>query len=74
MCTPSLSESYKAKGLEADAVLAVAKNRNELKKWLTTSMHERIELTRNGSQPRAPKLHIKSKDGSYDRSFNFEYG
>lgn len=35
---------------------------------------ERIELTRNGARPRAPKLHIKSKDGSYDRSFSFEYG
>jgi hypothetical protein len=35
---------------------------------------ERIELTRNGTQPPAPKLHIKSKDGSYDRTFSFEYG
>ncbi len=35
---------------------------------------EQIELTRNGSQSRAPKLHIKSKDGSYDRTFSFEYG
>ena len=35
---------------------------------------ERIELSRNGARPRAPKLHIKSKDGSYDRSFSFEYG
>jgi len=35
---------------------------------------ERIELTRNGSRPPAPKLHIKSEDGSYDRSFSFEYG
>ena len=35
---------------------------------------ERIELIRNGARPRAPKLHIKSKDGSYDRSFSFEYG
>ncbi len=34
----------------------------------------RIELTRNGAQPPAPKLHIKNKDGSYDRSFSFEYG
>ncbi|HUU15820.1 MAG TPA: hypothetical protein VMW72_01610 [Sedimentisphaerales bacterium] len=35
---------------------------------------ERIELTRNGSQPRAPKLNIKNNDGSYDRTFSFEYG
>ena len=35
---------------------------------------ERIELTRDGAQPPAPKLHIKSKDGTYDRTFSFEYG
>ncbi|MCH7559046.1 MAG: hypothetical protein IIB56_16560 [Planctomycetes bacterium] len=35
---------------------------------------EHIELTRNGSRPPAPKLHIKSEDGSYDRTFSFEYG
>lgn len=35
---------------------------------------ERIELTRNGAQPRAPKLHIKSKDGTYDRTYSFQYG
>lgn len=41
---------------------------------LRGQLGERIELTRNGSQPRAPKLRIKNKDGSYDRSFSFEYG
>ena len=35
---------------------------------------ERIELTRNGARPRAPKLHIKSKDGTYDRTYSFQYG
>jgi hypothetical protein len=35
---------------------------------------ERIELTREGSQPQPPKLQIKSKDGTYDRTFSFEYG
>ena len=35
---------------------------------------ERIEMTRNGARPPAPKLRIKNKDGSYDRSFSFEYG
>jgi hypothetical protein len=35
---------------------------------------ERIELTRNGARPPAPKLHIKSEDGTYDRLFSFEYG
>ncbi len=37
-------------------------------------LDEHIELIRNGSQPPAPKLHIKSKDGSYERTFSFEYG
>ena len=35
---------------------------------------ERIALTRNGARPPAPKLHIKNKDGTYDRLFSFEYG
>jgi DNA helicase-2/ATP-dependent DNA helicase PcrA len=35
------SSIHKAKGLEADAVLVVAKNSNELKKWLTIDGSER---------------------------------
>ena len=35
---------------------------------------ERIELTRTGSRPQAPTLRIKNQDGSYDRTFTFEYG
>ncbi len=35
---------------------------------------ERIELTRNGAQPRAPKVHIKNADGTYDRTYSFQYG
>lgn len=35
---------------------------------------ERIELTRNGARPRAPKLHIKNKDTTYDRTYSFQYG
>lgn len=35
---------------------------------------ERVTLTRNGAQPPAPKLRIRSQDGSYDRSLNSEYG
>jgi hypothetical protein len=35
---------------------------------------ERIELTRNGAQPQAPKVNIKSADGTYDRTFSFQYG
>ena len=37
-------------------------------------LDEHIELTRNGARPRAPKLNIKNKDGTYDRTFSFEYG
>jgi hypothetical protein len=35
---------------------------------------ERIELTRNGAQPQAPKVRIKSADGTYDRTYSFQYG
>jgi len=35
---------------------------------------EIIEMTRNGSRPQPPKLHIKNKDGSYERTFSFQYG
>ena len=35
---------------------------------------ERIELTRNGAQPQAPKVRIKSADGTYDRTYSFSYG
>lgn len=35
---------------------------------------ESIELERQGTRPRAPQLHVKSEDGSYDRTFTFEYG
>ena len=36
--------------------------------------NEIVELTRNGSRPQAPKLRIKNKDGSYDQTFDFQYG
>jgi hypothetical protein len=35
---------------------------------------ESIKLTLKGSRPQPPKLHIKNKDGSYDRTFSFRYG
>lgn len=35
---------------------------------------ESIELILNGSRPKPPKLHIKNKDGSYEKTFSFEYG
>lgn len=37
-------------------------------------LDERIELTRQGAQPQAPKLRIKNKDGTYDRTYSFSYG
>lgn len=41
---------------------------------LKGKLGERIELTRNNARPQPPKVHIKSKDGEYDRTFTFEYG
>ena len=35
---------------------------------------ERIVLTRNGLPPLPPKLRIRSRDGTYDRSIIFAYG
>lgn len=35
---------------------------------------ERITFTRNGARPQAPKLNIKNKDGTYDRTYSFSYG
>lgn len=37
-------------------------------------LDEQITLARNGARPGAPKLRIKNKDGSYDRTFAFQYG
>jgi hypothetical protein len=35
---------------------------------------ETITITRNGAQPEAPKLNIKNKDGTYDKTYTFSYG
>jgi hypothetical protein len=35
---------------------------------------ESISLTRNGARPQAPKLNIKNKNGTYDRTYSFSYG
>ncbi len=35
---------------------------------------EQIELLRNGTRPQAPKVRIRNADGTYDGTFNFEYG
>jgi hypothetical protein len=41
---------------------------------LEGKLKESVSITRNGKRPPAPKLHIKSKDGVYDRTFDFRYG
>jgi hypothetical protein len=41
---------------------------------MTGRLGERIELTRNGAQPQAPKVRIKNEDGTYDRTYSFQYG
>jgi hypothetical protein len=35
---------------------------------------ENVTLMRNGARPQAPQLNIKSKDGTYDRTYTFSYG
>lgn len=35
---------------------------------------EQISLLRNGRQPAAPKVSIRTKTGDYDRTFSLEYG
>jgi len=35
---------------------------------------EHIVLTQNGAQPQAPRVNIISADGTYDRTFSFQYG
>jgi hypothetical protein len=58
------------------AKLQVSRNNTQysFNQTLKGSLGEGIELLRNGTRPRAPKLHIKNKTGSYERTFNFEYG
>ena len=41
---------------------------------LKGKLNESIYITRNGKRPPAPKLRIISRDGTYDRTFDFRYG
>ena len=41
---------------------------------LAGRLGERIEITRNGERPSAPKLRIVNEAGTYDKVFRFEYG
>ena len=52
----------------------IKKSRYYFDQEMKGQLGERISLTRSNSRPRPPKLHIKSADGTYDRTFNFEYG
>jgi hypothetical protein len=37
-------------------------------------LDEGVAVTRGGARPGAPKLRIKNKDGTYDKTFAFQYG
>jgi len=41
---------------------------------LAGRMGESISITRDGARPAPPKLHIRNKDGTWDKAFSFEYG
>ena len=41
---------------------------------LTGRLGERATLVRNNERAPAPKLHVVSKDGTFNRSYNFEFG
>jgi len=41
---------------------------------LQGSMNEQITIEREGKRARAPKLHVRGGDGTYERTFAFEYG
>lgn len=50
------------------------KNQYSFSHKLKGKLDERVEITRNGSRAKAPKLHIKCEEAEYDRTFTFEYG
>ena len=41
---------------------------------LVAALGESVTLKRNGSQAPAPRVHIKDKTGTYDRTYSFAYG
>jgi len=69
-------ETELAIGEPATSSLAVSEDSSgySFNQGLNGQLGERIDLTCNGVRPSAPKLHIKSEDGEYDRTFAFEYG
>ena len=42
--------------------------------YLKGQLSETIEITKNGSRPDAPQLHIRNEDGSYQETLTFKYG
>ena len=58
------------------ATLKPTKNRTgySFNQELAGRMGESITITRDGVRPNPPKLRIKNKAGTYDKTFNFEYG
>ena len=58
------------------AHLSVGKSNSEyiFKQYLKGRIGEDVTYSCNGSRPRAPKLHIKSANGKYERAYSFEYG
>jgi hypothetical protein len=41
---------------------------------LAGRMGESVSISQDGAKAKPPKLHIKNKAGTYDKTFNFEYG
>lgn len=58
------------------ATLKATKNRTgySFNQELAGRMGESVTITRDGVRPNPPKLRIKNKAGTYDKTFNFEYG
>jgi hypothetical protein len=63
-------------GEPVESTLDATKDRNgyRFSQNLKGRMGERITITQNGKQPRAPQLHIRNSSGNYDKTFTFEYG
>lgn len=58
------------------AVVTAAKGRSgySFSQAITGRMGESISILRGGLCPAPPRLNIRNKDGTYDKTFNFEYG
>jgi hypothetical protein len=70
------SETTLTIGEPVNSILNARRRDSEysFRQYLGGQLGEYVQLTRDGTRPQAPKLHIKSADGKYDRTFAFEYG